>query len=287
MDFSWARGPAETINVSARAGQLIHTIPAHQRLYLGNLLDIVNTSYNTNYIARWTAHYGSLAGENYSGILTYIGQRAASVRRQLPPPAAFRITSFSGQDFTTNSSSVVLRGTAPYTFKQLQRNDDSPGAGFTWPAVETWETTVSLQPGPNRVSITGYDFHGNALATNSITITLADPAKPDQDGDGMPDEWERLYALNPGVPDGTVDSDGDGLSNLAEYIAGTSPIDARSGLRVEITRSDAMQFMLQFPAVKGRTYRFAADPCCCGGPVVRHSTDDYSGSQFALLPRPR
>lgn len=41
----------------------------------------------------------------------------------------------------------------------------------------------------------------------------------DSDGDGMPDEWERQHGLNPNDPsDGARDRDGDGYTNLEEYL---------------------------------------------------------------------
>jgi len=41
----------------------------------------------------------------------------------------------------------------------------------------------------------------------------------DSDHDGMPDDWERRAGLNPGDPsDGNADRDGDGYSNLEEYL---------------------------------------------------------------------
>jgi pectate lyase len=52
----------------------------------------------------------------------------------------------------------------------------------------------------------------------------AGTAPPDSDHDGMPDQWERLYCLGPSDPsDGPFDADGDGYTNVEEYLNGTEP----------------------------------------------------------------
>lgn len=45
----------------------------------------------------------------------------------------------------------------------------------------------------------------------------------DTDRDGMPDEWERLHGLDPERPDGNLDADGDGYTNVEEFLNGTKP----------------------------------------------------------------
>ncbi|WP_297088195.1 pectate lyase [uncultured Draconibacterium sp.] len=46
----------------------------------------------------------------------------------------------------------------------------------------------------------------------------------DSDGDGMPDDWESKYKLDPENPaDGAMDSDGDIYTNVEEYLNGTNP----------------------------------------------------------------
>lgn len=50
------------------------------------------------------------------------------------------------------------------------------------------------------------------------------PAPDDRDRDGMPDDWETHYDLDPtSVADGSRDADGDGYTNVEEYLNATNP----------------------------------------------------------------
>ncbi len=50
----------------------------------------------------------------------------------------------------------------------------------------------------------------------------------DVDSDYMDDTWENSHGLNPSVNDAAGDADGDGVTNLQEFLAGTNPQDTDS-----------------------------------------------------------
>jgi hypothetical protein len=55
----------------------------------------------------------------------------------------------------------------------------------------------------------------------------------DDNYDGLPDDWQAIYWSSGGkYPSGSEDSDADGMSNLAEWLAGTNPVEPGSRLQV-------------------------------------------------------
>jgi hypothetical protein len=76
---------------------------------------------------------------------------------------------------------------------------------------------------------------------------------PDANGNGLPDTWEQDYfpgqAVNP-----QADSDGDGTSNLLEYLAGTDPTATNSRFRTEGTIS-GNTYTLPIQTITGRSYK--------------------------------
>ena len=82
------------------------------------------------------------------------------------------------------------------------------------------------------------------------------PGGLDTDSDGIPDGWEVFYGLNKDVKDGTLDTDGDSLDNLHEYIAHTNPRLPQSVLRVTaIQQAGGQNYLLTWQSVAGLTYR--------------------------------
>ena len=73
----------------------------------------------------------------------------------------------------------------------------------------------------------------------------------------MPDAWERfLLGKGQGLEDIKPgdDSDGDGMSNLNEYISGNYAFDKEDGFTLKIVEQRGGDAVLEFMAIRGRTY---------------------------------
>lgn len=77
------------------------------------------------------------------------------------------------------------------------------------------------------------DEDGDRLNTCEERVLGTDPCVGDTDGDGLPDLVEALILTNPLVPEDLLDSDRDGISNLAEVEAHGDPHSADAAFHAE------------------------------------------------------
>ena len=78
----------------------------------------------------------------------------------------------------------------------------------------------------------------------------------DTDGNGLPDWWEQQFFGQLTGTDPNADPDHDGASNLAEFLAGTTPTNFDSALRLTaLSAAGTNGVVLEWPGVAGRYYR--------------------------------
>ncbi len=181
------------------------------------------------------------------------------------------LTSASGRYITTISGTLNSTGSRQFI---VDFYSNSPGATNTtgFGDGQTWLGYVTLSTDGGGNASFSATFTNAAPIDQFITATATDPNNNtsefshwvtvsagvfiDSDGDGMSDEFEIANHLNPNTPlDALLDLDGDGLTNLQEYLAGSDPRDATSVLRLLPVERFGTSVRLSFPSLIGRTYR--------------------------------
>lgn len=100
-----------------------------------------------------------------------------------------------------------------------------------------------------------------ALRDSIGQIDLNSTVIADTDADGLPSAWETTHGLNPASrDDASLDSDGDGYSNRAEFDAGTLPRDANSHPRAEWTLTEDSRLRVRFGTTSDRDYQLEWTP---------------------------
>ena len=303
MDFDF--GAAATSPINRAGGNLARVIalPGNQRLYLGHLLELITTTYNTNYLTPWINHFGSVAGENFGGIRAYVDQRVKSVRSQLPAVVPFAVTSTGTTTGLVAADAAQISGRAWIDVREIRLADRPDPLDFRWSTPTTWQVSVPLVLGTNQLNFLGYDFQGRLVASNAVMVTsTVVGGGSDTDGDGLPDVWETAFGLDPAVADAALDPDHDGQTNAQEYLAGTDPRDAASVLKMA-ARMDADGIHFSFLARAGRSYSILSRPAVTGAAwervvdvapgvgdapaEVKVSAADAQGARFYRVVTPR
>jgi hypothetical protein len=142
-------------------------------------------------------------------------------------------------------------------------NATNPGLILPWAG----STPVSVTPGSVNFAngvFTGYLALGSAGAQVRITAddasghtgispVLVVSAGTDGNANTIPDAWESANA----VTSASADNDGDGMTNLREFLAGTNPNSPASKLAITSAARAPGTLDVTFPAVAGKLYRAA------------------------------
>jgi hypothetical protein len=212
-DSCFMRGTTASLYGSGNLTKLF-SVPAWNRAYLNHLYDLIATTCNITYAARWTTHYGALSGQDFSGVLGYLGARAGYVLGQLPTATPFAITNGGGNNFAVTNGQAVLSGTAPISVNQIEVNGTVYPA--TWTSTTNWSVTLPLNAGLNPLAVRGLDQQGHAVtnAADSIVVSntgagalppvvinewMADnkgPGGVTDPADGQFQDWFELYNPN-------------------------------------------------------------------------------------------
>ena len=160
-------------------------IPQNLRLLYGHMHDVINTTYNNVYLDPWIDHYTVVTQRDVSATLkSYVAVRANHVTNQLPslvPQVPFEVTTNGGADFSVDGIAATLEGTGWVNVREIRPAGSDQPFGVNWTNVNTWQLDVPVGFGANPIVLEAYDFQGNLIGSDtiSITSTVTDPRVQD------------------------------------------------------------------------------------------------------------
>jgi subtilisin family serine protease len=133
---------------------------------------------------------------------------------------------------------------------------------------------TALPVSPSSVAISGGSFTGYLsipTAGANVTLTATQNTSAGTSGsftvlsgnstanDGLPDAWKNTNGLSAAANVAALDTDGDGMTNLQEFVAGTDPQLPSSAFRVTSIDTDHSTFFkVHFNGAAGKLYRLSA-----------------------------
>ena len=238
-DFAFTASTRQSLIGTAGTGGRLMNSPGVRRLYHGHLLDIINTTFNNEYMDDWIDHYGDVAGQNLGPIKSYIGQRSSYVLGRLPDEFPFEITTNEGNNIQTDSQTITLQGKGWINVREITSSNSSENTSIRWLNDTDWEITLPLLSGSNEIELTAFDHQGQTVGTDSIVVTTST--------DNRVSESLRISEINfnPSNPTPSELAIRDGLENddfeFIELVnVGDSPINLAN-----VEFSDGIEF--RFP----------------------------------------
>lgn len=203
-DSSFQRATNAALIGGGNLAKVVTANPDLTRRYYAHIYNLIQTSFNTAYMSRWTQHYGTLAGQDFSSILSYIGNRASFAQGQLPTGTSFTASPGS----VASDGTVVITGTANIAIAFIEVN----GVLYVpvWSSNTSWSIVVPLGPGDNTLNIVGIDLNGAPVGGATSTVVVNNPfntplpalkinewlAENDgafRDANGDTDDWFEIY----------------------------------------------------------------------------------------------
>lgn len=159
-------------------------------------------------------------------------------------------------DVVNVAGSVTLAGTLAVTLVNSFASVMTNGASFTVLSAGTpvLGSFANVPSGGTLTTTEGYARFTVRYAGES-TVRLTDLAIVDTDADHIPNWWEDQFGLSKtNAADATLDLDGDGASNLGEFLSGTKPNDAASVFRITSLQAEGGDLRVTWTTVGGKRY---------------------------------
>ncbi|MBW8687898.1 carbohydrate-binding protein [Chitinophaga rhizophila] len=192
-------------------------------------LNFIQVSYNAKGIGKWYLTGNYMHGNSGKTNDNWTGVDLSRV------PAAEQPNAKSNTPFSVAGAAIKTQSAATAYTEVLQK------AGATLPQRDVVDSRLVNETSTGTVAASGGSANKPGIIDSPAEVGgwpayAAGSAPVDSDNDGMPDAWESANGTDPNAADNNGDLDGDGYTNLEEYLnflTGENPGNASSGLTIQ------------------------------------------------------
>jgi hypothetical protein len=162
----------------------VRNVPANLRLFWGHMLDLVDRSFNATYAGPWASYYGTLGAGTGAGDTSAIGSRETLARNQAAAAigqVAFNITTNGGNPLTVANVAATIAGDGWINVRTIRLAGESEPLAVTWTDQNSWRATVPVRYGTHDLTFEAFDFRGNPIGQDTITVTSTVSDRPLED----------------------------------------------------------------------------------------------------------
>jgi hypothetical protein len=170
MDFTFTNATTSSLFPNNDLTKLTQNA-ANRRTYWSHIYELCQTSFNATYLTPWAVHYNNFVSESLTQYMTYVNDRRSFALSQLNsaiPPIPFNITTPDG---SSPGPTMTINGTAWVDVKEMRLAGSTQPLAITWTGTQTWQTTVTIAPGPNAITINAFNALGAQVGTDTVNIT--------------------------------------------------------------------------------------------------------------------
>ncbi len=145
--------------------------PANEHMYYGHVNDMLETTFNEQYMQRWIDHWQSLLPkQRFDSHLRDIVRRQTSLLSQIKRAAPSVDFGIATEDTTVDSNTVTLTGDAWVNVREIHLAGSQAALPVHWTDVTQWQVDVPVTQGSNAISLEAYDFQGMQIASDTVTV---------------------------------------------------------------------------------------------------------------------
>jgi hypothetical protein len=158
-------------------------LPDNEHMYYGHVHDMIQTTFNADYMSYWTDLFGKLLpGQNFRSHLNQLVARSEFLLAEIRKKSAEIPFTADASEVTTSQPTAAITGQGWFNVRELRLAGSDEPLPVRWTTITQWSADVNVPAGKSTVTLQAFDFQGNLIGEASVAVTNTGG---DVTGDGL------------------------------------------------------------------------------------------------------